>query len=69
MQKNSAALYKITGVKSSFEIKGGCQEMAAMVKVDGKILIKTIQVNLCRLIPACPQNSHELLLSKFLPST
>jgi len=34
-----------------------------------KILITTIQVNLCCLIPYSGQNSSELLLLKLLPST
>ena len=43
--------------------------MAVMVLVDGKILIITILVNLCCLIPTSPGISTKLLLLKYLLST
>ena len=44
----------------SCEIKGGGQEMAVMVYVDGKILITTIQVNFVLIPSEAGMRHHKL---------
>ena len=52
--------------EKSCEIKGGGQEMAVMVQIDGKNLIRTIQVNFCCLIPASVAISTKFTVIKIL---
>ena len=70
--KKGAALFKMASVKKLWNQRGG-QEMAVMVySLMAKILITTIQVNLCCLIPASPGLSTKftwIVVIKFLPST
>ena len=74
MQKHQAgkkgAATKCQGGKRC-EIKGGGQEMTVIIRSSlAKILITTIQVNLCVLLQVSlglGTNSCELLLLKFLP--
>ena len=68
--KNNLAVKKVWPC-SKWPVWKSCesQEMTVMVYVDGKILITTIQVNLCCLILGISTKFTWIVVTKILPST
>jgi len=70
--KKGAALFKMASVKKVVKSKGVAKKWLCWYKLMAKILITTIQVNLCCLIPASLGISTKftwIVVIYFLPST